>query len=329
MKKAIKKILSLIMAITMLSAVFSVTAVANAAQDGKVKVIVKNDVFSTQDGADWDGTLVDEWVNIDENSTLMSSVVNALDNHGYTQKGAENYYFEEINGLAAYDGGSMSGWMGTINDWFANVGFDKFTVANGTLESGDEICIMYSNSWGEDIGSYWSSNDTSLSNLVFSEGTLSADFVPSTTEYTLTLPADTASIFVTPTAANKNFQVRTYKNEYTPAVENSEYKKTQAIDIKDGDTLYIGVNNSNWPSMNEGAEENIYKINIVIDNTTLLGDVNNDGVVNIIDGTQIQKYIVFLVSFTDEQKLLADFNKDGVINVFDVTALQKYLVKLK
>ena len=328
MKKLIKKILSLIMAIAVISAAFSVTS-AYAAEEEKVKVVVKNEVFSTDDGAAWDGTLVDEWVEIDENSTLMSAVVNALDNHGYTQKGAENCYIEEINGLAAYDGGEMSGWMGTVNDWFANVGFDAFTVANGTLESGDEICIMYSNSWGADIGSDWSNNDSSLSRLVFSEGTLSADFVPSTTEYTLTLPADVTRVFVTPTAANKNFQVRTYKNEYTPNVEKSEYKRTQSIDVKDGDTLYIGVNNSNWPSMNEGAEENIYKINIVFDKTTLLGDVNNDGFINVMDVTQIQKNIVLLISFTDEQKVAADFNKDGIINVLDVTTLQKYIVKLK
>ena len=37
----------------------------------------------------------------------------------------------------------MSGWMGTLNDWFTNYGFGAFTVAGGTLGSGDEIRIMY------------------------------------------------------------------------------------------------------------------------------------------------------------------------------------------
>ena len=31
------------------------------------------------------------------------------------------------------DGGSMSGWMGALNDWFTNEGFSAYTVANKQL----------------------------------------------------------------------------------------------------------------------------------------------------------------------------------------------------
>ena len=58
--------------------------------------------------------------------------------------------------LAAFDGGSESGWMGTLNDWFTNEGFDAFTVENGKLGDGDYVRIMYTTTgYGEDLGGTW------------------------------------------------------------------------------------------------------------------------------------------------------------------------------
>lgn len=261
MKKRIKKLTSILLAAIMVSAFFTVSLTANAAEIDKVRVTVKNEVYSTSDGAVWDGTLLDEWVSIDDSSTMMSVLVAALDSKGCTQTGAEENYVTEINGLKAGDAGYMSGWMGTINDWFADEGYGAFSVANGNLESGDELCFVYSNAWGADVGSLWDSNDTSLSFLVVDSGTLSPEFTSSTKEYTLTLDSET-SVVVTPTAVNKNYQVRTYKNEYTPAVDGSEYKRSESIDVKDGDTIYVAVGDPAWRSMNSSESANVYTINV-------------------------------------------------------------------
>ena len=75
--------------------------------------------------------LVGAWVDIDDDSTMMSAVVSALDTIGATAVGAESNYISSINELAAFDGGTMSGWMGTLNDWFTNEGFGAYTVARG------------------------------------------------------------------------------------------------------------------------------------------------------------------------------------------------------
>lgn len=247
----------------MVSALFTVSLTANAAGDDKVRVTVKNEVYSTADGAVWDGVLLDEWISIDDSSTMMSVLVSALDSKGYTQTGAESNYITEINGLKAGDAGYMSGWMGTINDWFADEGYDAFSVANGTLESGDELCFVYSNAWGADVGSLWDSNDTSLASLKFDNGTLTPEFSSSTKEYTLTLDGETG-VVVTPTAVNKNFQVRTYKNEYTPDIKGSEYKRSSAIEVKDGDTIFVAVGDPAWRSMNASEGANVYTINVKV-----------------------------------------------------------------
>lgn len=262
MKKLSKKIISLTLVVTMMTAIMSFCFTINAAEDNKVRVIVRNDVFPVSDGAKWDGVLIDEWVDIDENSTMMSSVVKALSNHNYTQVGAENNYISEINGLAAFDGGYTSGWMGTLNDWFTNEGFAAFTVADGTLEAGDEISIMYTKSYGEDIGGSWSNNNVSLTDISFSAGTLNYEFNSEINDYIITVPADVESVVVTPTAYNKNYQVRTYLNNYTPAENGTEYKRNAEIPITDGSKIIVGVGDESWPSMNTTSGADIYTFTV-------------------------------------------------------------------
>ena len=58
-----------------------------------------------------------------------------------------------------------------------------------------------------------------------------------------------------------------------------------------------------------------------------IGDTNLDGIISISDVTAIQRYLVELETFTDEQIALADTNGDGEINIIDATHLQKYLAE--
>lgn len=58
-------------------------------------------------------------------------------------------------------------------------------------------------------------------------------------------------------------------------------------------------------------------------------DVNRDGVVSILDVTEIQKYLVELVDFDMEQLAAADVDGDGDVRIFDCTELQKELAEIK
>ena len=56
----------------------------------------------------------------------------------------------------------------------------------------------------------------------------------------------------------------------------------------------------------------------------LLGDINKDDRVDILDVTAIQRILVQFVNADDEQKVIADVNEDGTISVSDLTAMQLY-----
>lgn len=59
----------------------------------------------------------------------------------------------------------------------------------------------------------------------------------------------------------------------------------------------------------------------------VLGDVNGDGVVNVLDVTLVQKYIVGVVDFNCAQKLRARVNWNAFpITVKESTTIQKYIV---
>lgn len=60
---------------------------------------------------------------------------------------------------------------------------------------------------------------------------------------------------------------------------------------------------------------------------TLLGDVNGDGEITVVDATILQKYIVGQTTLDDETLNVADVNKDGAVTVVDATLIQKFVVK--
>ena len=240
-----KRIISLLMALVLAFSLLPTAAFAADHAD-QVRVIVENTTYTAAD-APWTGTLVDKWVDLKSDSTMMSCMVDALGS--YSQTGAESGYISEINGLRAGAGGNyMAGWMGTLNDWFTNAGFSEFTVKDGTLKAGDEIHLMYSMNGGEDLGGSWGNTDKTVKNVTFSAGTLDKAFDKDAHEYTLTIPADVSSVVVTPTASNKNYQVRT-------SVGGTEYARTAEVPVADGAVITVKCGDPSWPSMNDNDGE--------------------------------------------------------------------------
>lgn len=235
---------------------------------GKVRVIVENTTFTKDMWPNgkkfWDGVAVDDEVALTADSTMMSCIVAALKDNGYTQAGADSNYISSITvgdrPLGQFDGGQQSGWMGTLNDWFTNEGFAAFTVANGKLADGDVIRVMYTREGlGADLGGTWGNSDTTIKALEIQGGKLASAFTPGEAgglyEYTLTIEGESADLRLTPTASNKNFLTKIFLNEkVTGNTEGfSFYKRTESIPVKAGDTIYVGCGARAWPTMNNQA----------------------------------------------------------------------------
>ena len=182
--------------------------------------------------------------------------------YGITYLASISYTDEDTYTLAQFTGGNESGWMGTLNDFFVNRSFSEFTVEDGKLADGDVIRVMYTTEGlGKDLGGTWGNSDTTLKSLEVEGGNLTSAFasgVPGGSyDYTLAIDGNSANIRLTPTAANKNYLVRTYLNvKDTGAAEGSAlYKRTESIPVTAGDVIYVGCGEAAWPSMNNQETE--------------------------------------------------------------------------
>jgi hypothetical protein len=230
---------------------------------GKVKITIENETFPS---GDFKGTIINGWYDLCENDTMMTVVLKALVVNGYSWEGTGgiNYgitYISSINkgdkSMGEFSGDRGSGWMGTLNDWFVNEGFQSFRAGASnkdySLENGDEIKVMFTQNLGKDLGGTWGNSDTSLKALTISGGKLSPTFNKNTTEYGLLIDGDSKNIMITPTAYNKNYLVKTFLNQYNSS--SAYYKRTETVSVKNGDIIYIGIGENSWPSMNKQGEE--------------------------------------------------------------------------
>jgi len=261
---------------------------------GRVRIIVENQTFTSAAShgglPGWYGRLIDGWYDLCEGDTMMTAVLKALQLKGCRWTAGsygdawDNYdisYLATINApasvegdgddfyvtpgggkLGEFSGEQGSGWMGTLNDWFTNFGFTEFSYRNGELTNGDTIHVQFTQDLGEDLSGTWGNSDTSLKELQVSGGTLTPVFASGAApggnyEYALVIPGDSASVKITPTAANKNYLVKAFLNEKVTgnAEGNSFYKRTEPISVHVGDTVYIGVGEYAWPSMNNQETE--------------------------------------------------------------------------
>ena len=251
----------------------SVTDYDSGKTVGKVSVTIENTKYA---GGAFTGTIASGQYDLGENDSMMTCVLKALKQAGYTWNGTAGSSKDKLadysitylsliqkggKSLGEFDGNSRSGWMGTLNDWFTNEGFSAFTVKNGQLENGDEIHVMFTMDYGADLGGTWNNNNTKLAGLTISGGTLSPAFSGSQTDYTLIISGDKANVSVTPSAANKNYQARIFLNRYNQ--DSARYKRTESISVKSGDVLYVGVGEKGWPTMNAGGVGTKYTIKVV------------------------------------------------------------------
>ena len=250
---------------------------------GRVRISLENTTYTEGNTAfeshypfESENVFFSDWYDLCENDTMMTAALKAFAMNGlsWLGTGGDGYditylstVYVDVNAngnldadepkLAEFDGGTESGWMGTLNDWFVNLGMDQFTYSKGKIHSGDIISIKYtSTGLGNDLGGTFGETDTSLKALVIDGGTLEPAFDGSVNVYTLIVPDGKGYVRVTPTAANKNYLVKTFLNAYD--TDDAWYSTTRMIPVKTGDVLYVGCGEYSWPSMNKQSAEAVH-----------------------------------------------------------------------
>lgn len=87
----------------------------------------------------------------------------------------------------------------------------------------------------------------------------------------------------------------------------------------------VHPNFDGYEAMRQLWAETMYEAVYTKASSSLIGDVNTDGKVDISDISALQKYLVQAGELTDVQLQNADLSSDGSVNVFDLAALKRYV----
>ena len=287
---------------------------------GSVTVIVENTTWTAEKGAPITGTLVSGEYALGENDSMMTMVLQALELGKFTWNGNTDWttdsytkttYIASIDqgdkSLAEKEGAAGAGWMGTKNDWMVNQGYAAFTVKNGGLKSGDVIHVMYTMDLGEDLGSSWTNNETTLSSLTFSGSELTPTFSGATTDYLLVIPDKQIGTRINYSAANKNFQTRAYLNTY--GSDNAYYANGDIMAVSSGDVIYVGVGDKSWPTMNKASNYTTTRYTITVvqngnaaDVQKLISNLPSPGKLTLADASDVRTAKAQFDLLTDAQK---------------------------
>lgn len=129
-----------------------------------------------------------------------------------------------------------------------------------------------------------------------------------------------SSSTVQPTTAKPAVQPTTAKATVQPTTAKATVQPTTAKATQPATVQPTTVQATTAPVTTQPSNDNNN------DTPYMIGDVNLDGHVNVIDATEISKYIVSISTLSDVQRELADYNHDGEINVMDATEVQKFVV---
>ncbi|MEA4922489.1 MAG: hypothetical protein VB031_03880 [Eubacteriaceae bacterium] len=246
MKKT-KKILALLVAVAVTLAMMPAMV---SADTGTVDVCIAN---TTYDSGPWKGKLAEIKVPVSGKETVTAVTKKAAAQANIALEWKDSFSGEYLNGVKGLTAGvsGYSGWTYSINDWFGSGGMNVDTV-----EAGDELNIVYTVTWS-DLGASYGNHDKSIKTLASDKGTVSPAFSGKTKDYTLTVPAGTNEVKITPTAVNKNFMVKT-------SVGTKEYKRGSMIPVSEGTEITVKCGDPSWPTMESAASvpAEVYSITV-------------------------------------------------------------------
>ena len=151
---------------------------------------------------------------------------------GFYLSALKDFYLADgtyIDSFGEYDGGFMSGWMVTCNNWFLDRGASDFQV-----EADDVVRWQFTCMYGSDIGNDWFNPSAKITGVrvVSSGAALAPSFSDTVKEYTLRVDGETDTVRLEALQEN-------YGATLTYRVGNKTYKLLQEIPVIDGTEIVI------------------------------------------------------------------------------------------
>ena len=134
-------------------------------------------------------------------------------------------------------------------------------------------------------------------------------------------------------AAGSEYVVFVTKTDATPTQNNLVYIdqltggkgfKVYPMDLTSGDTYYIWVSSNASGGVGSGGVTQIGTFGYYA--AYKLGDVNEDGSVNVSDAAAIVNHVVGRSALTGNKLKAADTNSDGTVNVSDAAEIVNFVV---
>lgn len=113
--------------------------------------------------------------------------------------------------------------------------------------------------------------------------------------------------------------------------------------VEDGEVVYSDGENIYKTGISAVFDEEAYAHDIIgtererafgccsdvtlIPQKAIMGDVNEDGSIDILDVVMVQKYSVDLIELDELQLYVSDVNDDGVVDTLDAVMIQQYTVE--
>ena len=118
---------------------------------------------------------------------------------------------------------------------------------------------------------------------------------------------------------------------YSSSVNVEDLDNDGDLEIIGGTTEDISVYDIKESSQ-EGMFWNVYRGNymrngnFVYESICTAGDLNTDGIINILDIVRLVNIIVDPSTMSDDEECAADLNSDGIINILDIVTLVNIVI---
>jgi type I pullulanase len=219
-----------------------------------------------------------------------------------------------------------------------------FTVTNTVEGEWNKLGIIYNSSPSESTITFKDTDVTADTQwVIVADGdTAGLESLGEITGNTITVPARTAYVLVDKDSFDStNLESNTGKVKINFVYENDGSALTDTVTLNGNvgaayqtspspavpDTYVLSyVKGNTKGNFTEDTQEVTYYYTDYTPESIKNADINNDGVVNVLDVSLMQKYLIDIENLSDEQLAKFDLNYDGVNDILDVSMLQKYLV---